>query len=172
MVAFAEARLAAQLPPSPSAHYDCGFGGTCVGGTAFAWRSVDEPTVAGFFSERARASEPTERSGDREAPRATRRGVRGAKPPDQVLKRKGGFEPPRSCERQPLKLTRAKADRGGRRKIAVQFQAQRPNAPAQGRVQRNPLHTVAHGRLIAPAPASPSYARAGRSDRVTPAAAR
>ena len=35
------------------------------------------------------------------------------------LVRKGGFEPPRSCERQPLKLKAVNADRSRPRKIGV-----------------------------------------------------
>jgi len=35
--------------------------------------------------------------------------------------RKGGFEPPRSCERQPLKLQAVNGDQGRPRKIEVGF---------------------------------------------------
>jgi hypothetical protein len=43
--------------------------------------------------------------------RARKGGAAGTKSPRQILVRKGGFEPPRSCERQPLKQPRARITR-------------------------------------------------------------
>jgi hypothetical protein len=53
---------------------------------------------------RSKGASRTERAGGARASEASLAGCRG--PRHSRLVRKGGFEPPRSCERQPLKLVR------------------------------------------------------------------
>ncbi len=64
--------------------------------------------------------------------------------------RKGGFEPPRSCERQPLKLRRKTVDQGRPRKTGVGFPFVRPCASDRGRVFGNPLHRVCTMNEVVP----------------------
>src|SRR6478672_6143884 len=67
--------------------------------------------------------------------------------PFRVLVRKGGFEPPRSCERQPLKLERVKAERCRPRRIGVGCSASLPIKAVQGRRTSFGLQILANGVL-------------------------
>ena len=65
--------------------------------------------------------------------------------------RKGGLEPPRSCERQPLKPDGTEADRSRPRKTGVGWRVSRASEAARGGPCRLRLHVLAH----APAPQWP-----------------
>jgi len=61
------------------------------------------------------------------------------------LVRKGGFEPPRSCERQPLKLEAVNADRSRPRKIGVGCPSSLPIEALSSCREQNVLQILAKG---------------------------
>ncbi len=58
--------------------------------------------------------------------------------------RKGGLEPPRSCERQPLKPEEIEDDRSRSRQIGVGCHASVPFGDVPGRVFRHGLQVFAN----------------------------